>query len=89
MVRKGVPFRTAHHIIGQVVALGETKKVKITELTLAELRNICNKFDKDLFTQASDFRKNIEQYRATGGTSSITVKKQLEEMKKFVAEMIL
>lgn len=72
-----------------MVALGEKKNVKITELTLGELRNICDKFDKDLFTQASDFRKNIEQYRATGGTSSVTVKKQLDDMKEFVVELVL
>lgn len=88
MVRKGVPFRTAHHTIGQVVALGEKKQVKITDLSLLELKNICDKFDEDLFKNSSDFRQNIEQYKATGGTSSVTVKKQLADMKVFVKELI-
>ncbi|KAL1495049.1 hypothetical protein ABEB36_010530 [Hypothenemus hampei] len=40
LVRKGVPFRTAHHIAGRVVAEAEEKNVNICDLTLEELRSI-------------------------------------------------
>ena len=40
LVRKGVPFRSAHHVAGQVVALAEKKKIPIQNLTLKELQII-------------------------------------------------
>lgn len=40
LVRKGVPFRTAHHTAGQVVSEAEKKGVDMSELTLNELKMI-------------------------------------------------
>lgn len=40
LVRKGIPFRSAHHIAGQVVSLAENNKVNMTDLTLNELKTI-------------------------------------------------
>lgn len=40
LVRKGIPFRSAHHIAGQVVSLAEQKGVQMAELTLNELKTI-------------------------------------------------
>lgn len=40
LVRKNVPFRTAHHLAGQVVAEAERKQVYIFDLTLEELKTI-------------------------------------------------
>lgn len=40
LVRKGVPFRTAHHIAGQVVSMAETKGVQMSDLSLEELNSI-------------------------------------------------
>lgn len=40
LVRKGVPFRTGHHIAGQVVAEAEKQRVNICDLTLEELKCI-------------------------------------------------
>lgn len=40
LVRKGVAFREAHHIAGQVVSTAEKKGILIHDLTLEELKNI-------------------------------------------------
>lgn len=40
LTRKGVPFREAHHLAGEVVAEAERKNVIIFDLTLEELKNI-------------------------------------------------
>lgn len=40
LVRKGVPFREAHHIAGKVVSEAEKKEVNICDLTLEELKEI-------------------------------------------------
>lgn len=40
LVRKGIPFRTAHHIAGQVVSMAEQKGVAMFQLKLTELKTI-------------------------------------------------
>lgn len=38
LVRKGVPFREAHHVAGKIVAQAEKKGVLLHDLTLEELK---------------------------------------------------
>jgi argininosuccinate lyase len=45
LVRRGVPFRQAHHLVGEAVALAERKKIAITGLTLRDWKKISPKFD--------------------------------------------
>lgn len=40
LVRKGIAFREAHHIAGQVVSAAEQKAILIHDLTLEELKKI-------------------------------------------------
>src|ERR1041385_7092492 len=47
LVRKGVPFRHAHHVTGRVVALAEKLGKRLNELTLDELRSVEEKFGPD------------------------------------------
>src|SRR5262249_36548894 len=47
LVRKGVPFRRAHHIIGAVVARAEEAGKRLNELTLEELQSVDKNFDAD------------------------------------------
>jgi argininosuccinate lyase len=48
LVRRGVPFREAHHLAGQVVRLGEERGVPITQLSPEALRAISEAFDDDV-----------------------------------------
>ena len=45
LVRRGLPFRQAHHVAGEVVAAAETKNVPMSELTLADMQAISELFD--------------------------------------------
>jgi argininosuccinate lyase len=47
LVRKGVPFRTAHHLVGQVVGRAEARDLPLTELSLADLQAIDKRFERD------------------------------------------
>jgi argininosuccinate lyase len=40
LVRKGMPFRQAHHVVGAVVALAEKTGKPLNQLTLAELQSV-------------------------------------------------
>lgn len=40
LVRKGTPFRMAHHMAGQVVSMAEKQGVEMSELTINDLKTI-------------------------------------------------
>ncbi len=45
LVRQGVPFRQAHHLVGEAVALAESRQIPITEIPLADWKKISPVFD--------------------------------------------
>ena len=47
LVLKGMPFRKAHHIVGKMIAMAESKNKRIDKLTQRELGTIDNKLTKD------------------------------------------
>jgi len=47
LVRKNIPFRQAHHVVGAVVALAEKIGKALNELTLAELQSVDKTFGRD------------------------------------------
>ena len=53
LVRKGVPFRTAHGIVGELVLLCEKKGCALDDLTLQEYHEICDKIDDDIYEAIS------------------------------------
>lgn len=85
-MRKGVPFRQAHHHIGRVVTLAEQRGVDITDLPLGELQQICPAFGVDIASVA-DYGANVQQYNVIGGTSSSSVAEQLRLLKQLDKEL--
>ena len=49
LVRRGIPFRDAHRIIGELVAYGLEQQKSLDELTLAELRRFSPAFGEDVY----------------------------------------
>lgn len=49
LVKKGLPFRDAHEAVGTVVALGVTKGVDLSELSLHELKAVSPLIGDDVF----------------------------------------
>jgi len=47
LVRKGLPFRQAHHLVGAVVALAEKLAKPLNKLSLAELQSVDKTFARD------------------------------------------
>jgi hypothetical protein len=47
LVKKGMPFRQAHHVVGAVVALAEKTGKPLNQLTLAELQGVNPTFGRD------------------------------------------
>ncbi len=53
LVRKGVPFRTAHGIVGELVLLCEERGCALDDLPLPEYRKLCDKIDADIYEAIS------------------------------------
>lgn len=81
LVRKQVPFRKAHHIVGEIVALCVSRNIKLNELSIQEYKQFSVKFDEDIY-QPLTAKKSIENKLSQGSTSPIEVNKQIQYWRK-------
>jgi argininosuccinate lyase len=81
LVRKGLPFRQAHHAVGALVALAERLAKPLNQLTLAELRSVEQKFGADAL-RVFDLKQALARRQATGAPGTKEVRKQLARWKK-------
>jgi argininosuccinate lyase len=68
LVRKGLPFREAHSVVGRAVRLAIETKRNLAELPLAELLALCPLFEADILA-ALKIETCIEARNSEGGTS--------------------
>ena len=76
LVRKGVPFRQAHHVVGSVVALAEESRKPLNELTLAELQSVDKAFGRDALG-VFDLTRAMAKRNLPGAPGTKEVAKQL------------
>jgi argininosuccinate lyase len=81
LVRRGMPFREAHGVVGQAVRRARQLGVSLQQLSLAELRQLSPVFVEDV-AEVFDFQSSVDQRAAMGGTASAAVLEQLEQAKK-------
>ena len=76
LVRKGVPFRQAHHIVGEAVHLTSEDQTNLSGLALSSLQAISQHFDDDV-ADVFDFARSVAQRKSYGGTAPEAVRKQI------------
>jgi argininosuccinate lyase len=81
LVRKDMPFRQAHHIVGSVVALAEKTRKPLDRLTLAELKSVDNTFGRDALS-VFDLDRAMSRRNLTGAPGLKEVAKQLAKWRK-------
>ena len=81
LVRKGVPFRQSHRLVGQAVRRAEGLGVPLKDLDLAEYQAIHPAFAEDVY-EVFDFRRSVEARGVEGGTAPTAVRVQIERAKK-------
>ena len=84
LVRKGLPFRQAHHAIGAVVRYASSSGLKFSEIPLDKLQEISPLFDTDVST-IFDFDAAVARRAAPGGTAPEAVRQQIAEAHKWLA----
>jgi len=84
LVRKGVPFREAHHIVGRIVKETGGRGENLEGLSIAALREFSQVFDEDV-KEVWDFRAAVERRGALGGTSPESVRAQIEQLRQRIS----
>jgi argininosuccinate lyase len=81
LVKKGVPFREAHEIVGKIVARSVATGVPLNQVPLAEMKKLSSLFDVDV-AHVFDVRRSLAQRAATGAPSAENVKAQIAHWRK-------
>ncbi|KAI0306536.1 argininosuccinate lyase [Multifurca ochricompacta] len=81
LVRKGVPFRETHHISGRAVALAESRKCQLNELTVADYKSLHADFGDDIH-EVFDFEASVERRQAVGGPSRVMIDRQVAVLRE-------
>jgi len=85
LVKRNVPFRDAHEIVGKAVGYAISKKVGLEELTLKEYHDISSKIEEDIFDYLN-VKGSVDSKKTIGGTSREEVKRQIKVAKNIIKE---
>ena len=76
LVTKGVPFREAHYLVGQVVQRALAQGVGLRDLLLSDYQDVSKLFRRDLMMWL-DFERAVERRDSIGGTARVSIEVQL------------
>lgn len=86
LVKKKVPFRDAHEVVGMTVKYAISQNKQLDELSLHELQQFSPSIDEDVYQILSP-QGSVESKNTYGGTSpvqvALQVKKATERLKQF------
>ena len=82
LVKKGLPFRDAYKITGTLVAYCIRNGKVLETLTIDEFRELCDKFDDDVY-DAISLETCVNMRKTDGGPAPEAVKKQIEYARKY------
>ncbi len=84
LVKRGIPFRQAHHLVGEVVQMAEDRGVALTDLSLGDLQTVSEEFGEDA-TAVFNITTSLNGRNATGGTSADALQAQLYAAKSAIS----
>jgi argininosuccinate lyase len=81
LVRKGVPFRDAHEVVGKAVRYCIENEMDLPELSLAEWQLFSGRIEDDIFASIT-LEASVNARRATGGTALERVRAEIARAKE-------
>ncbi|MCC8142440.1 MAG: argininosuccinate lyase [Lachnospiraceae bacterium] len=85
LVGRGVPFRDAHGIIGQIVLTCMERGIAIEDLTLEELQTFCPAFEEDVF-DAISLDACVDRRLTIGAPGREAMEQALAAQRAYLAE---
>lgn len=86
LVKKGLPFRQAHHVAGRAVKLAREKNVPFDTLTPDDLRTLSPLFEDDVMAMAFSYEASAASRTVIGGTAPDAVRAQIIEARRRLTE---
>lgn len=86
LVKKGVPFRDAHAIIGQLVLYSINNNKNLEDLTLEEYKNVSNVFTEEIY-DAISLETCVNTRIVEGGPSEKYIRGLIDLNKKVIDEL--
>ncbi len=83
LVKKGIPFRSAHEIIGKMVLYCIEKNMAIDEMSLEEFKSFSDKIQEDVYTEIS-LEKCVSGRNLPGGPAAETVLKAIQVARDYI-----
>lgn len=83
LVKKGMAFRNAHEVVGEIVLTCIKENKMIEELSLEELKVFSPIFEEDIY-HAIDLLTCVEERKVIGGPSTESVKMQITALETFI-----
>jgi argininosuccinate lyase len=80
MIRQGVPQRTAHHSVGQLVGLAIQKGARLAELALDDFQQVCPGLDSGVYGVLG-VENAVRAYTSYGSSAPQEVEKQVARWK--------
>jgi argininosuccinate lyase len=84
LVRKGIPFRDAHEVVGKAVAFGVAESRDLSEMSLAELQQFSSQIDEDVF-QILTLEGSVSARDHIGGTAPSQVRQAIQRARQRIA----
>ena len=83
LTKKGIPFRTAYKLVGQIVAYCIEKNTVLDALTIEEYQQFHTLFETDVF-EAISLKRCVESRISAGGTNQASAEEQIKYIEKFI-----
>ena len=81
LVKKGIPFRQAHEVVGQAVLHALNVKCGLIEIPLSEYKKLSPLIREDVY-DALSVEASVSRRTSSGGTAPANLKKRLNALKK-------
>ena len=85
LVKKDVPFRDAHEIVGKTVGYALGKKLDLDELTIEDFQSMSPIIENDIF-DFLNIEGSVDSKNTIGGTSVNEVNNQIKKAKNIIKE---
>ena len=84
LATKGIPFRQAHEIVGELVLQGLKTGTNLSDIPLNKYQEINPKIQKDVY-ECLKPKVAVERRQSLGGTSFTQVREQIKQAKELLA----
>ena len=86
LVKKGMPFRQAHEVIGKMVAYALNENKALAELSIEELKECSDIIEEDIY-EAIDLGVCVNERNITGGPAKEAVQKAIDAGSAYIEKI--